>query len=394
MKPPPRWTAAAVVALGAAVSLALNWPGHLSYDSVLQLAQGRAGVYNHWHPPVMAWLLGLGDAVLPGAALFAAFDTVLIAAALAGFALAGPRLSWPAVLLAAAMAATPQLLIYPAEVWKDVLFAAASVAGFAALVHLGAAWRTPWRRWSLLATAALLLTLAALARQNGAVAPLLGAAVAGWIAAASDGRRRGAIVAAAFAAVCAVLWAGATAALDTRSDGEPSAAYQVEDLQAYDIVGVLKLAPATPLPVLRARAPALEALLRKQGVAAYTPARIDPVSALPPLRDGLDDNGEVIARQWLDLIGRHPLLYLRARAAVFGWTVLTPDEGWCVVVYVGVDGPEPALRSLGMDSRSSARDDALEAYALRFFGTPVFSHLAYGALALGLLGWLLWRRAR
>src|SRR6202000_2161818 len=35
--------------------LALNAPGQLSYDSVTQLADGRTGHYNSWHPPLMAW---------------------------------------------------------------------------------------------------------------------------------------------------------------------------------------------------------------------------------------------------------------------------------------------------------------------------------------------------
>ena len=46
--------------------LALNAPGQLSYDSVTQLADGRAGHYNSWHPPVMAWLLGVFDSLVPG----------------------------------------------------------------------------------------------------------------------------------------------------------------------------------------------------------------------------------------------------------------------------------------------------------------------------------------
>jgi hypothetical protein len=49
-----RRAASAILLTGTAVMLALNAPGQLSYDSVAQLANGRSGFYNSWHPPVMA----------------------------------------------------------------------------------------------------------------------------------------------------------------------------------------------------------------------------------------------------------------------------------------------------------------------------------------------------
>ena len=45
-------------------------------------SEGRTGVYGTWHPPVMSWLLGLGDALLPGTGLFVLFDIVLAFGAL------------------------------------------------------------------------------------------------------------------------------------------------------------------------------------------------------------------------------------------------------------------------------------------------------------------------
>ena len=54
--------------------LALNWPGQMSYDSVAQLAEARAGFYHSWHPPVMAWLMGLFDSLIAGTGLFVLFN--------------------------------------------------------------------------------------------------------------------------------------------------------------------------------------------------------------------------------------------------------------------------------------------------------------------------------
>ena len=48
-----------LIVAGFSLALFLNLPGQLSYDSVLQLLEGRTGIYNTWHPPVMAWLLGI-----------------------------------------------------------------------------------------------------------------------------------------------------------------------------------------------------------------------------------------------------------------------------------------------------------------------------------------------
>ena len=88
----PRLATAAILIVAAAVSLWLNLPGHLSYDSVVQLAEGRTGAYNGEHPPVMSWLLGLGDVLAPGTALFVVFDTLLVYGALVALVMIAPRI--------------------------------------------------------------------------------------------------------------------------------------------------------------------------------------------------------------------------------------------------------------------------------------------------------------
>ena len=61
------WLAAAVLGLGYVACLVANLPGHFPPDAIWQLAQGREGRFDDWHPPVMAWLLGLADRLAPGA---------------------------------------------------------------------------------------------------------------------------------------------------------------------------------------------------------------------------------------------------------------------------------------------------------------------------------------
>src|SRR5579862_645644 len=89
-----RIAAAAALIAGCAITLGLSWPGHLSFDSIVQLHDGRFGFYHSWHPPVMAWLLGLGDRILPGTGLFVLFDAALLFTALLSLVWLRPQVRW------------------------------------------------------------------------------------------------------------------------------------------------------------------------------------------------------------------------------------------------------------------------------------------------------------
>ncbi len=386
----------AALAGGLVLALAANLPGHLSYDSVLQLAQGRARLYNGWHPPVMAWMLGLGDALVRGTALFVAFDTLLLYGALALLALLGARKpSWWAPALALVLAATPQWLIYPGIVWKDVLFAGAALAGFALLAAAAALWTRERLRAGLIAGAFLVLCLAALARQNGVVVLPIAAGALGWIAMRMDGIgawRAGALAVGVLAG-CVMAMAAADAALATRGDGEPSRLYQIEDLQTYDLAAAFRAEPGLKLPRLTAANPALDRILRGQGAAAYTPERIDPLTQAPELLAAQSDTRPAdLSAAWRSLVVGHPLLYLRIRSVDFAWVFLTPRLQACLPFYVGIDGPGPWMRRLGLAPREDARDRRLQDYGEALARTPVFSHALYAAIAVAGLVVLLRRR--
>ncbi len=332
-----------------------------------------------------------------GTGLFVVFDVALIFAGLAAFAAPAWRSPRLATAVAALCTATPQLVLYPGIVWKDVLFAGAFVAGFACLLHAARRWGRGRLRWALVAAALGLLSLAGLARQNGVVALVFGAVALGWIAAPADAGARRRVVAglahgAVFLAGGVVIMAAATLALATRGDGEPSRAFQWEDLQTYDIVAALALRPGLPLPELERRNPALARYLRTTGVAAYSPVRVDALEELAPLRDRRAAHLAAIGAQWKDLVLRHPLLYLRLRARAFAWVVLTPRIRECLPIYVGIDGPDPEFTDLGLHHRSDGRERALTAYVQPFVGTPVLLHLPYGLLGLLLFAGLVRRR--
>ncbi len=393
-----RSTVVAIVLLGATATLVLNLPGHLSYDSVVQLAQGRAGIYNSWHPPIMAWMLGLADAAVRGTALFVVFDVLLLFGALAWlFALAGRQPGrWAAPALALAIILTPQWLIYPGIVWKDVMFAGCSLMGFAALAQAGASWPRRRARLALIALAVLLMAMAALARQNGAVVPLFGAIALGLLAARSAHGRaglRGVVYGFAAFAGAVMIMAGATLALNMRSDGEPAQLYELEDLQVFDLSGAVKLDPSLPLGRLRAANQRLEQLIRTDGADAWDPRRIDPLAALKALHVEIRRTPpSAIAGQWRDLILGRPDLYLKVRSTDFAWVVLTPDIHECLPFFVGVDGPQPAMNKLGLVRRMSERDSLLKGYGQTLTSTPVFSHALFGLLGIFVLTGLVLRR--
>ncbi len=385
-----------VLALGAAASLAMNLPGHMSYDSVLQLAQGRSGIYNNWHPPVMAWLLGLFDAAVRGTGLFVLFDTLLLYGALAVLVLAHPRTSWWATPVLVLWALIPDGLIYPGIVWKDVLFAATATAGFAGLVLAAGAWRRRRLRFALIAASFLLLALAGLSRQNGMVILPIAAVALGWIASRFGGHKPlHSAMAYALAPLfgAALVMTAAHAALETRSDGEPSQLFQLEDLQAYDLAAALQARPDFPLDRLKTANPGLERLLRTRAAPVYKPERLDPISGMPELDQALFETPlRVMSDQWRVLVLGHPWLYLKIRARDFFWVLATPDVDACLPFFEGVAGPEPWVTRLGLKNRERPQDLALRAWGEPWSHSPLGSHLLYLAIDAGLLALLLRRR--
>jgi len=393
------WTSLGLILLalaGLLASLAADWPGHFSVDSVSQMAQGREGLYDDWHPPIMAWLLGLADRMGTHGGAFIAMDSALFFGGLLVFALAGSR-PRPIALAAMALAiASPQALVFQGVVWKDILFADTTIGGFAALALAGRWWRAPMIRAGCLALAFALFLVALLARQTGFVAGLAGAATYAAIAAAAEAGRprtlaRSLLTAGAALAALVALAAAIDFAFSLRSDGEPGGAAQLAMLQAYDLAGAAHIDPTVAMPALRARAPAFEWFERAQAGPRFRPGTIDYLDGLPGADILLPPDGPVVAADWRRLILRRPWLYARVRAAVFWSTLATPANQNCPLVSVGVETDDlEALARAGLSSRRNAKDDWDDDYVEAFDGTPVLSHLAWGALAGGLLVMSLW----
>jgi hypothetical protein len=375
--------------LGFALLLAVNWPGQMSYDSVVQLADGRSGQYGSWHPPVMAWLLGLFDSLLPGTGLFLLFTALLLFCAWL-LLLRGTREGWGLPILMALLFATPQLLLYQGTIWKDVLFANAGILAFALLAKAAARWRDTAPRILLLLLCATALGLAALARQNGFLLLPIAAATLGWIARRQNASAWGHGLALLLASLAIMV--GANFMLSFRGDNGEGRSEQIRLAQTYDLIAAVRLDSSIHLAVLEKQAPALNNAIRKDGVALYSPRLVDTLEQSGTLTQAIYHAPPgVVFAQWRQLILSHPGLYLRERWPVFRWVVAPPDLFVCHPDVVGVDGPKDMLKSLGLKAQIRPQDRLLYSYVANFFHTPVLSHLLYGAMAAG-LAFLLARR--
>ena len=387
---------AMVLAAAFGFSLAINLPGYLSYDSVIQLYEGRTGLYNGWHPPVMSWLLGLFDALVPGTALFVIFDTALLYGAMLSLIFVQKRVSPVAALAALVAAPLPQFLIYPGIVWKDVLFAHAAIAGFVCLAHAAARWPKPAWRYGLTAAATIFFALAALARQNGILILLAGAVGLAIIAASQMStrkRRAGLIYGGGMLVLAALVILAANVGFSFRKTGDSATVAQFRLLQIYDIVGMKKADSTLALPVLTSREPELAGEVSGDGVRVYTPTRNDTLIATPKFLSALADSEPAnVLAQWRALLAAHFWLYLKVRAAVFWQVLATPDVAQCMPYKVGIEGPADRLKALGMRARDDDRDDALDSYAGGLQGTPVYSHLLFFVLGAVCFAVLLRRR--
>lgn len=382
-----------VVLLGGFLfALAASLPGHMSTDSVVQLLEGRTGVYTSFNPRVVSWLLGLFDAILPGTALFVVCDAGLLFASLFWMKRLGDRVTWLAVAVALLVVLSPLVMIYQTIVWKDVLFANLAVAGFVALAFAVKWWPDARRRALPLILALIALSLATVTRQNGALI-LVPAGLAVVVASGRDKLWRrlawGAVVMVAPLLMGQGLQEAVIRTHEVRADAFDRG---VRLLLHYDIIGAAAHEPGLPMPALEARSPAMAENLRKAAADRYTPQRIDTLAHIPSLKGLWDIDAGVIQAEWRDVVIHHTGAYLAHRLEVYRWTMAPPDVRLCLPIHIGVDGPADRLAALGLTAGQDTVDNQLWNYTTWFIYSPVFAHATYALIAMVVSGILLFRR--
>ena len=113
---------AALLAAVWGLFVAYSWPGFMTWDSVNQLLQARSGNYGNWHPPIMARLWSMLDAIVAGPALMLILQTALFMVGLHGVIrryAAPPR----AAVITAIVFLFPPVFAPLSAIWKDSLMA-------------------------------------------------------------------------------------------------------------------------------------------------------------------------------------------------------------------------------------------------------------------------------
>jgi hypothetical protein len=305
-----------LVHAGAAVLLlvlflALFWPGVPLYDSVYQYAQALTGIYDDWHPPVMARLWSLLHHFWRGTApmflLQLAFFWLgmgLLAAACARRA--HPWAGW-AVLAAGAASF---LSCWMGAILKD----SQMVAALAAAVGIAGWYRLDERRLPVWAAAIVLLLLlyAVLVRANAvfAVVPLA-LALFGWPR-MRTAWARGAAALAMIALIIVLTPAVNRGLFGARRSGVENS------LLIYDIDATAIRARADVAGVPAAKWAQVAA---KGCYSPYIWDQLGEPGCAPAPQLLSDPNVPPLYRLWLETILRHPIAYAEHRLAHFNGTM-------------------------------------------------------------------------
>jgi hypothetical protein len=375
---------------GLLLTLAANIPGQMSLDSVVALTEARTGVRQTWAPAVSSWLLKPFDHLVAGTGLYVTASAAILFLSLMALTRLRPRATWGAVVLGALAILTPQLLIYQGIVWRDVIFANLTLAGFVLLAFAAQRWTS--RPHMALGAALVCLALAALERQNGLIVVVAAAAVLAWTARAEGWRRSLAWGLGGLAAVAVLAFLINSVAKPPVANVKLRQGAETLILEHYDIVGAKAHHPKLKLKEIGKADPAAQALLEAQSAKMYSATRVDTLDADDTFRRTLWHVPDAAMHaQWRRVILHYPAAYVLQRLDVFKWTFLTPKLEQCLPVTVGVTGPDGMLKDLDVQTGIDPQGQGLADYAKRFYGTPVFSHLTWAVVALGVIG-LLWRR--
>ena len=377
------WTAICAIVL-----LAVHWPGHSSYDTLVQLRDGLSRSYESNQPPAMSWLvasalqtpLGFGALLAINIGLWS-WAGWLIHRLLAAH---GVRWPWIALLV---WWLFPVSFLYTGILWKDVL--AAHLATLAFLLVIPRPSQIAGA--GALAMSALAIAAAALIRQQMALMiPLLGAAV--WFARPGVTRtQRAGIAAIWLAGVLALSWAAdsalARSARQVSGLATQGALYQ---LATFDLAGIRSHGGQLRLAALDAAGVDRERLFEMFDL--YGADRVDYLGAYPdnPLFKITQPMVPLLISDWRASIRANPIAYAAHRWEHFLWQAGLRDPSRCLPYYFGVE-PQPAgFPVLPLPAPRPERDAMLRRIAAPLL--PLFRPALYAAVSVLALALLAWRR--
>jgi hypothetical protein len=318
---PRRLQVAVAVLIVAAygLTLAIFYPGIMTYDAKFIYEDIAKGVLGDWQSPVMTVLWGAIDPVAPGSAsMFLLIATSYwLGFGLLAFAIA--RRSSRVALLLPLLALTPPAFVFIGIIWRDMLFATTWL--LAAVIVFAAAESGARLRMMIKVVALVLCALGVLLRPNALIAAPILAAYIAWPTQTSWKRTAILLIPAmaGFFALVQVVYYGALGA--TRQ-------HPLQSVMIFDLGGISHFTKENQFPVTWS-APESSLLLD----VCYQPTQWDIYWRLEPCdfvmrrveRDEKLFGTPVITEAWARAVVRHPLAYLRHRSA-FMWNFLGGDN--------------------------------------------------------------------
>jgi hypothetical protein len=310
-----RLAVAVLIAAGYGLTLAIFYPGIMTYDAKFVHEDIGKGVLGDWQSPVMTVLWGAIDPMAPGAAsMFLLIATSYwLGFGLMAFALA--RRATQLALLLPLLGLMPPAFAFVGIIWRDVLFATSWLLAAAIAFDVperGARLRVPAQVLAL-----ALCAFGVLLRPNALIAAPILAAYIAWPMRMS--LKRTAILfvpaMAGLFALVQVVYYGALGA--TRQ-------HPLQSIMVFDLGGISHFTKENQFPVSWSEP---ETALLLNG--CYQPTQWDIYWRIEPCdfvmrkveREEKLFGTPAITEAWLRAVMRHPMAYLRHRAA-FMWNFL------------------------------------------------------------------------
>lgn len=144
------------------------WPGLMTWDAINQYGQATEGVFDDWHPPVMAWIWRQLIAIKPGPGPMYLLQIGLYWLGYALIVIGAVRRGWNrAAIVAVIVALMPFPLALMGSVLKDCLMQGALLTATGLFI-----WSGPERGWGARIVGIALLLFAGMLRFNAFLATL------------------------------------------------------------------------------------------------------------------------------------------------------------------------------------------------------------------------------
>lgn len=309
----------ALVTAGYSLTLAIFYPGIMTYDAKFVYEDIAKGVLGDWQSPVMTVLWRLIDPIAPGSASMFLLIATSYWLAFGLLALVLARRTSPLALLPPLLALLPPAFVFAGIIWRDVLLATSWL--LAAGIVFAAADSAPRMRRPAQLLAVMLCAFGVLLRPNALPAAPILLAYLIWPMQLSV--KRTAILfipaAAGLFALVQVVYYGVLGA--TRQN-------PLQSIMIYDLGGISHFSKQNQFPVTWTEA---QSALLLNG--CYQPTQWDIYWRLEPCdfvmnkieREERLFGTPVITKAWMQAILHHPFAYLQHRFALM-WNFLASDN--------------------------------------------------------------------